>query len=70
MRKMLVIWLLIPFIGFSQQKNVINVTKVFAKPEKILNLKKRLPIMRKNITQAIGNGAYGPFNQGLMQEDT
>lgn len=42
MRKMLVIWLLIPFIGFSQQKNVINVTKVFAKPEKIAEFEKAL----------------------------
>jgi hypothetical protein len=42
MRKLLAIGLLIPFIGFSQLKNVINVTKVFAKPEKVAELEKAL----------------------------
>ena len=42
MRKLLVIGLLIPFIGFTQQKNVINVTRMFAKPEKITEFEKAL----------------------------
>jgi hypothetical protein len=42
MRKLLVIGLLIPFIGFSQQKNVINVTRIFAKPEKVAEVEKAL----------------------------
>jgi len=39
---MLVIWLLIPFIGLSQVKNVINSTRVFSKPEKIAEFEKAL----------------------------
>jgi hypothetical protein len=42
MRKMLVIWLLVPFIGISQVKNVINSTRVFAKPEKVAEFEKAL----------------------------
>jgi hypothetical protein len=42
MRKMLVIWLLIPLIGLSQVKNVINSTRVFAKQEKIIEFEKAL----------------------------
>jgi len=39
---MLVIWLLVPFIGIGQVKNVINSTRVFAKPEKIAEFEKAL----------------------------
>jgi len=39
---MLVIWLLIPFIGIGQVKNVINSTRVFAKPEKFGEFEKAL----------------------------
>jgi hypothetical protein len=42
MRKMLVICLLAPLIGLSQAKNVINSTRVFAKPEKIAEFEKAL----------------------------
>jgi hypothetical protein len=42
MKKMLVIWLLIPLIGMGQTKNVINSTRVFAKPEKVLEFEKAL----------------------------
>lgn len=42
MRKMLVIWLLFPLIGISQAKNVMTSTRIFAKPEKIVELEKAL----------------------------
>jgi hypothetical protein len=42
MRKMLGIWLLLPFIGFSQVKNVINSTRIFPKQEKIAEFEKAL----------------------------
>lgn len=42
MKKMLVIWLLIPLIGMGQAKNVINSTRVFSKPEKIAEFEKAL----------------------------
>jgi hypothetical protein len=42
MRKMLAFCLLIPVIGFSQVKNVINVTRVFPKQEKIAEFEKAL----------------------------
>jgi hypothetical protein len=42
MRKMLALWLLIPFIGFSQVKNVINAVRVFPKQEKTAEFEKAL----------------------------
>jgi hypothetical protein len=42
MRKMLAAFLLIPFIGFSQVKNVLNATRVFPKAEKIAEFEKAL----------------------------
>jgi hypothetical protein len=42
MRKMLAFCLLIPFIGFSQVKNVLNATRVFPKQEKIAEFEKAL----------------------------
>src|SRR5882757_193889 len=42
MRKMLVVWLLIPLIGISQAKNVITSTRVFPKSEKIAEFEKAL----------------------------
>jgi hypothetical protein len=42
MRKMLSIFLLIPFIGFSQAKNVLNGTRVFPKQDKIAEFEKAL----------------------------
>jgi len=39
---MLVIWLLLPLIGISQGKNVLNSTRVFAKPEKVAEFEKAL----------------------------
>ena len=42
MRNLLVIWLLVPLFGISQVKNVINSTRVFAKPEKIAEFEKAL----------------------------
>jgi hypothetical protein len=42
MKKLLVICLLIPFIGFSQVKNVINSTRVFPKQEKLAEFDKAL----------------------------
>ena len=40
MRKMLVIWLLVPLIGIGQGKNVITSTRVFPKSEKIAEFEK------------------------------
>ena len=42
MKKLLVIWLLIPLIGMGQTKNVISSTRVFSKPEKIAEFEKAL----------------------------
>jgi len=42
MRKMLAIWLLVPFIGISQVKNVMNTTRIFPKQEKIAEFEKAL----------------------------
>ncbi len=42
MRKLLVLLLAIPIIGFSQTKTVVNVTRLFAKPEKVAELEKAL----------------------------
>src|SRR5882672_3628980 len=42
MRKMLVIWLLLPLIGISQVKNVLNSARVFAKPDKVAEFEKAL----------------------------
>jgi hypothetical protein len=42
MRKFLALWLLIPFIGFSQVKNVISTTRVFPKQDKIAEFEKAL----------------------------
>ncbi len=42
MRKMLAICLLVPFVGFSQVKNVVNTTRVFPRQEKIADFDKAL----------------------------
>jgi hypothetical protein len=42
MRKMLAIFMLVPFVGFSQVKNVLNGTRVFPKQEKIAEFEKAL----------------------------
>ena len=42
MRKLLVICLLVPFVGFSQVKNVLNATRVFPKQDKISEFEKAL----------------------------
>ena len=42
MRKLLALCLLIPFVGFSQLKNVINSTRVFPKQEKLAEFEKAL----------------------------
>lgn len=42
MRKLLLVCLLIPVIGFGQSKNVINFFRVFAKPDKGAELEKKL----------------------------
>jgi hypothetical protein len=42
MKKLLAICLLIPFIGLSQVKNVINATRVFPKQEKLAEFEKAL----------------------------
>ena len=42
MKKCLFVLLLIPMIGFSQTKNVISTFRIFAKPEKSLELEKAL----------------------------
>jgi hypothetical protein len=42
MRKMLVVCLLVPFIGYSQAKIVLNATRVFPKQEKIAEFEKAL----------------------------
>jgi len=39
---MLAIWLLVPFIGISQVKNVMNTTRIFPKQEKIAEFEKAL----------------------------
>jgi hypothetical protein len=42
MRKLLAICLLIPFIGFSQVKNVLNTTRVFPRQDKLAEFEKAL----------------------------
>lgn len=42
MKKNLLLFLLVPIIGFSQTKNVISTFRVFAKPDKSLELEKAL----------------------------
>ena len=42
MRKLLFICLLVPLVGFSQVKNVLNATRVFAKQDKITEFEKAL----------------------------
>jgi hypothetical protein len=42
MRKIFLLWLLVPLMGLSQAKNVINVTRIFPKSDKILELEKAL----------------------------
>lgn len=42
MRKLLAICLLVPFVGFSQVKNVLNATRVFPKQDKITEFEKAL----------------------------
>ena len=42
MKKIFLLLLLIPFLGFSQAKNVINVTRIFPKSDKIAELEKAL----------------------------
>ena len=42
MKKIFLLLLLIPFLGIGQAKNVINVTRIFPKPDKIAELEKAL----------------------------
>src|SRR5436305_15224211 len=42
MRKLLAICLLVPFIGFSQTKNVLSSTRVFPKQDKVSEFEKAL----------------------------
>ena len=42
MRKLLAVCLLVPFVGFSQMKNVLNATRVFPKQDKISEFEKAL----------------------------
>jgi hypothetical protein len=42
MRKLFVICLLVPFVGFSQVKNVLNATRVFPRQDKITEFEKAL----------------------------
>ena len=42
MRKLLAVFLLVPFIGFSQVKNVLNGTRVFPRQDKISEFEKAL----------------------------
>jgi len=42
MKKYLFLLLMIPFLGFSQEKTVVGVTRIFAKPEKSAELEKAL----------------------------
>jgi hypothetical protein len=42
MRKMLALWLFIPFIGFSQVKNVLSTSRSFPKQDKIAEFEKAL----------------------------
>ena len=42
MRKIILLWLLVPLFGTSQTKNVINSFRVFAKPEKSAEMEKAL----------------------------
>jgi hypothetical protein len=42
MRKLFLLWLLIPVLGMGQAKNVINVTRVFPKVDKVLEFEKAL----------------------------
>ena len=42
MRKLMLLWLLVPIVGMSQEKNVINVTRVFPKIDKTAEFEKAL----------------------------
>jgi hypothetical protein len=42
MRKLMVLWLLVPIVGMSQEKNVINVMRVFPKIDKTAEFEKAL----------------------------
>ena len=42
MKKMLALWLLIPFIGMSQTKNVVTASRYFPKVDKVLEFEKAL----------------------------
>jgi hypothetical protein len=42
MKKIFLIWLLVPFLGMGQSKNVINVTRLFPKADKVAELEKAL----------------------------
>jgi hypothetical protein len=42
MRKLIVLWLFIPFIGMSQTKNVINASRYFPKIDKTMEFEKAL----------------------------
>jgi len=42
MRKLFLCWLLIPFFGISQTKNVVSTFRVFPKPEKVAEFEKAM----------------------------
>ena len=42
MKKIFLLWLLVPLLGISQNKNVVNVTRIFPKADKILELEKAI----------------------------
>jgi len=42
MKKIFLLWLLLPLLGIGQNKNVINVSRVFPKPEKVPEFEKGL----------------------------
>lgn len=42
MRKLIVLWLFIPFIGMSQTKNVVNASRYFPKVDKVMEFEKAL----------------------------
>jgi hypothetical protein len=42
MRKLIVLWLFIPFIGMSQTKNVVNSSRYFPKVDKVAEFEKAL----------------------------
>jgi hypothetical protein len=42
MRKLFLLWLLVPLVGISQTKNIINTSRYFPKPDKVLEFEKAL----------------------------